>query len=104
MSDLLTVSEAATELRISRSEVFALAEQGKLSAVQVGASDKFLFRRDELANVYKPVPASTFRAAREKLSSRMVLARSHRAIEAGLRIPNPTIAEKTAAISSARGE
>jgi hypothetical protein len=100
-SNLLSVSEVSRELHLTRSEVFALAEAGRLSAVTVGGSDKLLFQRDDLAKVVTPVAASTFRAAREKLSSRMVLARSARAIEKGLKIPNPTLAEKSAAIASA---
>src|ERR1035437_4565246 len=99
MPDLLTVSQAAAELRISRSDVYLLAEQGKLSAIQVAGSDKFLFQRDDLAKVVTPVRASTFRAARQKVSSRMAHARACRTIEKGLKIPNPTLADKSAAIS-----
>ena len=84
MSDLLTVSQTARELHLTRSEVLALAEQGELTGVQVGASEQVYFPRAELAKVCKPAPASIFRDEREKLSSRMALARSCRAIEQGL--------------------
>ena len=92
MSDLLTISETARELKLTRSEIFELAERGELSAVTIGGSDKILFSRDQLATTYKPVPASTFRAARERLTSRMALARSCRAIETGLQPGTPKAA------------
>jgi excisionase family DNA binding protein len=42
---LLTVSEAATALRISRSSIYRLFEAGELGWVQIGASRRLPRRR-----------------------------------------------------------
>ncbi len=51
---LLTIAEAAAALRISRSKLYQLAEDGKVPTVRVDGCGKVLFRRSELEAALKP--------------------------------------------------
>ena len=57
MNKLLTVGEAATELRISRSQVYELLKRGELRALSIGKSrritpselDQFIAKKAEIS-------------------------------------------------------
>ncbi len=52
--ELLTIAEAATALRISRSKLYQLAEDGRVPTVRVPGCAKILFRRAELERALTP--------------------------------------------------
>jgi excisionase family DNA binding protein len=72
---MVTITQAAALLHLSRSRVYALATEGKLKSYQVNAAGQILFKRDELLATLQP---RTVDSPRERLvqavAQRMVLA------------------------------
>jgi excisionase family DNA binding protein len=87
---LMTLSEAATYLRLSRSRAYELSEAGTIPTVQIGGRGKLLFRREDLTAALQTRTART--------------PKTHRALKRALKTPGPTFEQKSAAISSALGE
>jgi len=52
-NELLTVAEGAPVLRISKSKLYQLAQDGVIASVRVLGTDKVLFRRRDLLNALK---------------------------------------------------
>jgi excisionase family DNA binding protein len=74
--ELLTLDQAGAELRISRTRLFIMAENGELPAVRVGASGKIMFRRADIEAALKLVPVEDVATLRQKTTARMAVARA----------------------------